>query len=71
MLFRTHCVTFLPENMSPHGEKAGVNRSMPTKRTVHDVTTAYAAETPAGAFRSVSKYCTEKSKGCVQIGLMT
>jgi hypothetical protein len=40
-LFRTHFVTFLPENLSPHEKKACVNRSMPAKRTVRNVTTAY------------------------------
>ena|SRR2546428_8821796 len=70
-LFQTHVVTFLPENLSPHGEKACVNRSMQTYRTGHDVTTAYAAETPARAFRPVSKYGTEKSDGCAHLGLMT
>ena len=32
-------ITFLPENRSPQEKKASVNRSMPTKRTVQDVTT--------------------------------
>jgi len=66
-----HIVAFLPENLSPHGEKGSVNRSMPTERTVHDVTTAYAAETPARALRPVSKYGPEKSEGCARLGLMT
>jgi hypothetical protein len=37
-------MTFLPENLSLQEKKASVNRSILTKRTVHDVTTGYGAE---------------------------
>jgi len=49
VLFQTHFVTFLPENLSSYEKKASVNRSMPMKRTVHDVTTAYVAETASNS----------------------
>jgi hypothetical protein len=61
-------MTFLPENLSPHGEKACVNRSIHMHRTVHDVTTAYAAETPARALRPANKYGAEKSEACAHFG---
>src|SRR6266571_1556500 len=67
VLFRTHFVTFLPENLSSYEKKASVNRSMPMKRTVHDVTTAYVAETAAGVLRAGIKDCPEISTGCEQI----
>src|SRR5437867_7451618 len=67
VLFQTHFVTFLPENLSSYEKKASVNRSMPMKRTVHDVTTAYVAETAAGVLRAGIKDCPEISTGCEQI----
>jgi hypothetical protein len=38
-------MTFLPENLSLQEKKACVNHSILTKRTVHNVTTGYGAET--------------------------
>ena len=70
-LFQTHVVTFLPENLSPHGEKACMNRSMQTYRTVHDVTTAYVAETAAGVLRYGNQDYTEKSTGCERFDVTT
>jgi len=46
----------LTENLSVHAKKAHGNRSKYTPTMLmHDVTTAYAAEKPAKAFRVVSK----------------
>src|SRR2546426_6851815 len=67
VLFRTHFVTFLPENLSSYEKKASVNRSMPTKRTVHDVTTAYVAETATGVLRARNQSLPKISIGCGQI----
>jgi hypothetical protein len=41
----THNKTFLPKNLSPHGEKASMNCPIATKKTAHAVTTGYVAET--------------------------
>jgi hypothetical protein len=41
----THHTTFLPKNLSPHGEKASMSRPSATEKTAHAVTTGYAAET--------------------------
>ena len=63
----THNRTFLPENLSPHGAKASVNRSMLMKRTVHDVTTLYAAETANGVLGDGNQIYPEISISCGQI----
>jgi hypothetical protein len=62
----THHMTVLTENLSVHAKKAHGNRSIHATMLMHDVTTAYAAETPAKAFRVVSKDCKEKSTGYAQ-----
>jgi hypothetical protein len=41
----THNTTFLPKNLSPHGEKASMNRPSATQKTAHAITTGYVAET--------------------------
>ena len=41
----THHTTFLPKNLSLHGEKTSMNCLIATKKTAHAVTTGYGAET--------------------------
>src|SRR3989442_5929637 len=57
----------MKENLSTHEEKAYVNRSMNMKRTVHDVTTAYVAETDAAVLRARNQSLPKISIGCGQI----
>jgi hypothetical protein len=51
----------------PHGEKAYMHCSIPTTRTAHAVTTAYAAETPARVLWVRNQSLPEMSTGCGQI----
>ena len=41
----THNTTFLPKNLSLHGEKTSMHCLIATKKTAHAVTTGYVAET--------------------------